>query len=842
MKKLADNIVNSRRLIVLVFVLALILSVIGLNYVQINSDMISYLPESSDTYTGMAVMRANFNMEGDAIVALGGIEEEQASYYAGYMKGLSGVREVIWRNYMQEQLSGLNNSALQLMKLIGIDPDAMQADLDEIFYPEEGVYLYMLQLSVSSSSTEAVKILTDIEEEVGKNNELEYASGGSTDISKGIMDTVMSEMGKYIAFAGLFIVLVLFLATSSYLEPIVLLLTLGISIVINLGSNFLFNNMGQGVSIYTFAASAVLQLGLTMDYAIFLMHAYNAEYAKIPDVRYAMRRAIPQTFVTILASAATTVGGFLALFAMRFTMGMDLGAVLAKGVLLSLISVLFLQPCIVLLMPKLLKKTTHKPIVPRFKRFSKFIVKYRFVILIIACVAVLPAMLLRYNVDLSYIQMDKNKGEPTQLEQYVDELSNSVVLIVPDEYELQDELIARIKAVGNKEGIGEIKVFGVYAMLPSNIVHGILSDTLPDIPNLRDFLAKSKDYLANYINNGYVMMSIMIANPSESNESYKALERIRDIAVDMFGEGKVHLTGVVQAVSDLKSVTPLDFSIVSFVSMAIIALILLLNFRSIKFSVIIILIIEIGIWINLAFSGMLNQQINFMGYIIISSVQLGATVDYAILYTAQYKKYCTTLKPKEAAQNAIMDTMRSIITSASIMSGACFAVTIVSTNLIISDITLLIARGALISGVLCLTVLPAALVVFSGFSFRKIKFDKLVLKRAKPAWRTVFAEEYEAREIAEAIASSEVLEEDDMALLSVDKLDIKKRHKKPEVIALPEPLEQDVAMPSVGKQDAKKRRKKSETITLPDLPVKETVPSDADKLDKKKRNKTKDNK
>lgn len=773
MKKFANGIVNSRLLITLVFLLALVLSVIGLNYVDINSDVTSYLPESSDTYSGMAVMRANFNMEGDAIVALGNIGEDEASDYAVFMKNLSGVRDVIWRNYMKNQMDGIDEDTLELMAFFGIHPDEMQQSLEEIFYPEEGVYLYMLQLSVASSSTEAISILTNIEEEVGKHNEIEYASGGSTELSKGILDTIMDEMGKYLVFAGLFIVLVLFLATSSYLEPIVLLVTLAVSIVINLGSNFFLNEMGQGVSIYTFAASAVLQLGLTMDYAIFLMHAYNEEYAKIPDVHYAMRKAVPQTFITILASAATTIGGFLALFAMRFSMGMDLGAVLAKGVLLSLISVLFLQPCMILLMPKLLKKTSHKPIAPRFKKFSKFIIKYRYVIIIIAFVMVLPAMLLRYNLDLSYMQMEKNQKEPTKLEQYVNDLSNSVVLIVPNDYTVQQELIERIKAVGNSEGIGEIKIFGVYAMLPPGIVNAIMNDTLPAGENIRPFLEETKQYLDNYISNGYVMMSIMIANEPESAESYKALERIKEIACELFDESEVYITGVVQAVYDLKTVTPLDFSIVSLVSMLIIALILLLNFRSIKFTIIIILVIEIGIWLNLAFSAMLNQQINFMGYIIISSVQLGATVDYAILFASRYKKYCATLKPKEAAQNAIMDTMRSIITSASIMSGACFAVTIASTNLVISDITLLIARGALISGVLCLTVLPSALTVFAGFSLRKIKFDKLVLKRAKPAWRTVFAEEYEAREIAETI-NTEQLPEEERLIISEKKPRIKR--------------------------------------------------------------------
>ncbi|NCA67966.1 MAG: hypothetical protein EOM87_07885, partial [Clostridia bacterium] len=441
MKKFANSIVNNRLVIVLVFLFVLVLSVIGLNYVNINSDTSAYLPESSDTYKGMAIMRANFNMEGDAIIAIGGIEESAAGEYATFMRGLDGVRMVIWRNYMQEQMQDLDDSTRSMLALLQIDLEAMQTTLDEIFYPEEGVYLYMLQLSVISSSSEAIKILNDIEKRIADDQITEYASGGSTELSKNIMDSVMDEMGKYVIFAGLFIILVLFLATSSFLEPIILLLTLAVSIVINLGSNYFLNDMGAGVSIYTFAASAVLQLGLTMDYAIFLMHAYNEEYQKTPDVHFAMRNAIPHTFVTIIASATTTIGGFLALFAMRFTMGMDLGAVLAKGVLLSLISVLFLQPCLIMLMPKLLRKTAHRPIAPRFKKFSKLVIKYRFLILIFALIAVFPALLLRYNLDLSYMQIDKNEKEPTKIESYVNNLSNSIVLIVPNNYLVQEELI-----------------------------------------------------------------------------------------------------------------------------------------------------------------------------------------------------------------------------------------------------------------------------------------------------------------------------------------------------------------------------------------------------------------
>ena len=456
-----------------------------------------------------------------------------------------------------------------------------------------------------------------------------------------------------------------------------------------------------------------------MDYAIFLMHSFAEEQKKTLDDSLGMQRAIPKTFSTISASALTTVGGFLALFAMRFKIGEDLGLVLAKGVFLSLLTVILLQPCLMLLTKKIARKTQHRIIVPKFKNVASFAVTHRKTIVTIALALLIPSIILQNLVQLSYIKFVEEDPNPSVVTQKVDELSNSLVVIVPATTEridgdsnvaLQYEFLEKINARDDVNA-----VMGLFSMLPEDTAEGIVNLVSDErLSKLMQNSGMDMSMITGYLNNGYTMYSVMLDVDPESTEGTTALKEIRSILDDTFGSGEYYITGMTQAVSDLQDITPTDFMVVSLVSIAIILVILLFTLRSVKMSTIVVLVIEFGIFINLSISYVFSQSINFMAYIILSSIQLGATVDYAILYTVKYQKYLGLRSAREAAYAALTESGVSIMTSVAILAGCCLSVSLITTNIIVSEITLMIARGAVISGVLVLVLLPALLIISTG--------------------------------------------------------------------------------------------------------------------------------
>ena len=492
-------------------------------------------------------------------------------------------------------------------------------------------------------------------------------------------------------------------------------ITLGVSVIVNLGSNLFLNDIGQGVSIITFSASSILQLGLSMDYAIFLMHAFKEERQKTDNIELAMRRAIPKTFATVSASALTTVGGFMALFVMKFGMGFDLGVVLAKGVLLSFISVLILQPCIVIITNKIYTKFEHKPFAPKITGIAGMAIRWRYYVAAIALLLLIPAFIGQYNVSFSYMKMEKNPPELVGVEKVAQAMGNSFVIIAPvDDHNNHSSFIEEINKINDDGKTGNVQIFGIYTIMP-NTLHGL-------IPRMQN-----NKMMESFVRNGYTMYSIMVDVEIESKEGFLARERIEAIAEQHFPpevalegldiNGKeyqpYYMTGMVQGIYDLSVITPIDFRNVSLLSIGIIALILVLTLRSFKETLIIIMVIQLGIWINLSIAWISGVEVNFMAYIIISSIQLGATVDYAILLGVKFKKYCTEMSVVRAAYYATADSAPAILTSASIMAGACMSVFLITNNMMVAEVVLLVARGAALSCGLVLLLLPTLLILFT---------------------------------------------------------------------------------------------------------------------------------
>lgn len=734
MKRFAKFVVKYRLIILGVMLLLMIASLFAMSYVNVNSDILSYLPEDVDMTRGLNFMKENFDMQGDAIIGVQGATYEDMQELVSLIENKGGTKQggIIWYGLLKEMqdidwtilenpwVASLVNNLLNKYGLKLEDLKEMTEQLSNnpeivsLFHPDDETYLMMLQLNVPSSSNEAMDLLSEIENYFNEKG-LDYAMGGSTQITREIFDSTIGEIGKYALVAVLVMFIILLLTTNSIIDPIVFMVTLGVSIVVNMGTNLIL----PSVSVVTYAASSILQLALSMDYAIFLMHAFAEEQQKTLDNKLAMERAIPKTFSTISASALTTVGGFLALFAMRFKIGEDLGLVLAKGVFLSLVTVVLLQPCLMLLTNKIARKTQHRIIVPKFKNVASYAVTHRKTIVTIALLLLIPTVIMQNMVELSYIKFVEEEPNPTAIEQKVDALSNSLVVIVPAKTESMDgesnikDQYEFLEKIRERDDVNA--VMGLFSMLPEDIAEGIVN--LVNDKDMGKLMASSgmdMSMITGFLNNGYTMYSVMINAESESAEGTKALNEIRAILDDTFGAGEYYITGMTQAVSDLQDITPTDFMVVSLVSVAIIFVILLFTLKSLKMSTIVVLVIEFGIFVNLSISYIFGQTVNFMAYIILSSIQLGATVDYAILYTVKYQNYLGIRSAREAAYTALTESGVSIMTSVAILAGCCLSVSLITTNIIVSEITLMIARGSIISGILVMVLLPALLIISTG--------------------------------------------------------------------------------------------------------------------------------
>lgn len=734
MKRFAKFVVKYRFIILGVMLLMTIASLFALSFVNVNSDILSYLPEDVDMTVGMNFMKENFDMQGDAIIGVQGASYDDMLELVKLIEDKGGTKQggIIWYGLLKDMqdidwsqlddpiVAAIANSLLSKYGLKIDDLKSMveqmstNPDIVNMFHPSDDTYLLMLQLNVPSSSNEALNLLKTVEDHLQKKG-FDYAMGGSTQITREIFDSTIGEIGKYAFVAILVMFIILLLTTNSIIDPIVFMLTLGVSIVVNMGTNLIL----PSVSVVTYAASSVLQLALSMDYAIFLMHSFAEEQKKTLDDNLAMERAIPKTFSTISASALTTVGGFLALFAMRFKIGEDLGIVLAKGVFLSLVTVLLLQPCLMLLTKKIACKTQHRIIVPKFKNVASYAVTHRKTIVGIALVLLIPVVVMQNLVELSYIKFVEEDPNPSAITEKVDALSNSLVIIVPAKTEILDgesnvdDQYRFLETIRARDDVNA--VMGLFSMLPEENAEGIVN--LVNDKSLGDLMQSSgmdMSMITGFLNNGYTMYSVMLDTDPESSEGAVALKEIRAVLDDTFGAGDYYITGMTQAVSDLQDITPTDFMVVSIVSVAIIFVILLFTLRSLKMSTIVVLVIEFGIFVNLSISYIFGQSVNFMAYIILSSIQLGATVDYAILYTVKYQNYLGLRSAREAAYTALTESGVSIMTSVAILAGCCLSVSIITTNIIVSEITLMIARGAIISGILVMLLLPALLIISTG--------------------------------------------------------------------------------------------------------------------------------
>ncbi len=796
----AGRLIDNKWLVVGIIAALLVLSFIGLLFVQKNGDVTSYLKDDTDTMIGKSVLEEAYSIQGDLNIAISYLSKDQVQTIYDAIKNDSELKTMyvterdgkevrssiiskdVWIGTFDMILELGNGGIGGLVE--GIDPVVAQEIYDSaaknyVKTTELGngtvVTTYLLSFYLKSAASDNVTIdaLDRIEQIINDNINQQksaglisetisaescYYFGGTAENARILVASSVGDMPIFVAIAVVAVFFILLFTSHSYLEPLVFLATLGISILLNMGSNIIAGNPVGTISTITSSCSTILQLALAMDYAIFLMHTYYEELRVKLNPRDAMISALPKTLASISASALTTIGGFIALFFMQFGMGYDLGFVLAKGVLLSLLTVIILQPVLIVLFNKPIMKSQHSWIVePRLGFVSKNITKKGVAIAVIAICAVicLPCAYFQSLTPLTYISTtEATPTEQMTAPQYVLQgSSNQVIVMVPysakegDESDTSDyvqkqyEFIDYLKTeLGQKEGEhGAQDILSLCTIIPQN--------RFEEIANHQNGIVMvfiEGNFVKSYAPDGgaereYMLYTLNLEGHPEDEESYASIAAIRVKAAEIFGvsEGEIYMTGLAQGASDLAAVTPDDFMLVNILSAVIIFVILLFTFRSFITSLILLAVIEAGIFFNLAIvyfvsllapfaPGLLSVfsgEINFMAYLIVSAIELGATVDYAILFTSKLgEEKAKGCRPERAIRNAIYRSAPSVTTSAAILIAVCLAVNLISSNMIVRQITELIARGTFFSYILVFTLLPSIMLF-------KEKAHAAILKR-----------------------------------------------------------------------------------------------------------------
>lgn len=720
MKKFSEYVIKFRWLILAVTAVIVGLSIAGtvtlIKGNRINSDMTSYLSDEFEMTKGLNFLKENFGINADVMLVVEGDADDAALRESvKTIKKFEGLSQFVWVEDI-EQFDNLSDYAHLLGDDVTINTDGLKSFLKhEISGSNKYNYVFFMVMDYASSTKEASALFDAIVDEFG---DRPYAASGTTATSKIMMEATLNELPKYLIFAGVALLLVLLLVTTSYVEPLILLISLGMSVLVNMGTNLFM----PSVSIISFALSSVLQLAVTMDYAIFYMHIYRQKRQAL-DPLAATKAAIPSVASSIVGSALTTVGGFAALYFMKFELGADLAAVLMKGVLLSLITVLTLQPIFVILFDKVLAKTEHKQLKLNVKPVAKLSSKIGWALIIVAVLAVAPLYIGQSKLEYSYFDTYELKITTPQ-EQLAYELGNQMIIAVPLETKqgTHQDFVAELSA--------DEKISGIMSAFSAINISGERMKELLDSPALGSLISggMGQSYFKKININGeerwYTLYTLAIRGSAEDEAAIRSYQNISAATAKYFENS--YTTGMLVGVNDMRSVTPTDFLVVTIISVAVILVILMAIFRSVRKGLLLIFVIELGIWLNLTLSYLFGQNLNFIIYIMISSIQLGCMVDYAILVANRFEeiKWQFT-KAKDAAVVAVSESFPAVAASAAVIASACLSMYFVTDNLIIKQLTGMLARGAGISLLLILTLQTAIMPYFRRVKTYREMFEHL---------------------------------------------------------------------------------------------------------------------
>ena len=692
MKKFGKGIVKYRVLILILAIVLLVPSAIGYFHTRVNYDILSYLPKDIETMKGQDILVDDFGIGAFSLCVVEGMENKDVVALKQNIQEIPHVKEVVWYDTIAD---------------LSLPMEVLPEDMYEIFNNDENdATLLAVLYDTSMSADETMDAIKEIRE-LAKDRC--FVSGMSSVITD-IKDLSAKEVPIYVIIAVALSLIVLSLTMDSAIVPLLFLASIGMAIVYNLGSNVLTGE----ISYVTQALAAVLQLGVTMDYSIFLWHSYEAERSKTDSKEEAMANAIASTITSVVGSSITTVAGFIALCFMSFTLGLDLGVVMAKGVIFGVIGCVTILPSMILIFDKAIQKTTHRPIVPDLGRISGFVTKhYRW--FVAAFVIILFPAIYGYTHNEVYYDLAGTlpKDLPSavanqKLEESFD-MNATHICLVDSSLPAKDvaHMIDEFNEIdGVKATLGIESVLGAgfpTQMLPSDLVS----------------VVKNDQYELLMISSEYAVAS------DEVNAQCEKLQKI----LEKYDQNGM-LIGEAPCTKDLIEITDEDFKRVSAVSILAIFFIILIVFKSISLPVILVSVIEFAIFINMGIPTYTGTVLPFIASIVIGTIQLGATVDYAILMTNKYKNYRHDgLEKKEAVRLALEGSIQPVMVSAFSFFAATFGVGIYSNIDMISSLCVLMSRGAIISMLVVIFVLPSMFLVFdklivsSSVGFKKKSFN-----------------------------------------------------------------------------------------------------------------------
>lgn len=683
MVKVGKKIVKFRVPILILSIILLIPAVWGYVNTRINYDVLTYLPEDIETMQGQEIMTNDFGIGAFSMLMVDGMEDKEIVKLKEKVEKVDGVENVLWYDSLAD---------------ISVPQSVLPSKLYDEYNTEDGTMMAVF-FKDGTSSDETMKAITEIRKITGEQC---FLSGMSA-IVEDTKDLAEKETPLYVLIAVALSALVLAITMESIFVPVLFLLSIGIAIVYNLGTNVFFGE----ISYITKALAAVLQLGVTMDYSIFLMHSYQEQQVRYNgDKERAMAHAISQTFSSVIGSSVTTVAGFIALCFMSFTLGKDIGIVMAKGVIFGVLVCVTVLPSMILCCDKLIEKTKHKPLLPDIGRISDKVTK-RYVIYVVAFVILLfPAIYgnnhtgVYYNLDESLPKDLPSVIANTKLKE--DYNMNTTHMILVDSSVAGSDVKKMSQEIEKVDGVKW--VLGLDNLVGS----GVPADMLPESVT---GMLKNDKYQLLMVNSTYKVAT---------DKVNKQIEQI-DKIMDKYDKGAM-LVGEGPLTKDLINITDTDFKRVSAVSIGIVFVIILLLFKSVTIPVILVGVIEFAIFVNMGIPFYTGTKLPFVASIVIGTIQLGATVDYAILMTTRYQRERSRGAGKfDAITTAHKFSAQSIIVSALSFFAATIGVGLYSNIDMISSLCILMARGALISMVVVVLILPSLFMVF----------DKIIVKTSK---------------------------------------------------------------------------------------------------------------
>lgn len=667
MQRMTEHIIGHKKVVLLLFTLLTLISIICMQTVKVNYNIIDYLPDSAPSTIAYDVLEKEFTTGIPNVrLMVTDVSIPEALALKTDIEAIDGIRSVLWLDDMAD---------------VNVPLATLDSDIMETYYRGDSA-LY----TITVDDVKAKTAMHALRELVGKDAAMSGMRVNTTFAS----ENINSDLAKVMLLAVPIILVILLFTSNSWIEPFLFLITLGVAIVLNMGTNVIFGE----ISFITMGVAAILQLAVSMDYAIFILHRFS-EYRERTErsVPNAMSRAVVKSFPSVAASGLTTAIGFAALILMRIKIGPDVGWVMIKAIFISLTCVFTLLPALTVCSVRLIDKTQHRPLLPNLSGFARLGEKIKYPTLIAMLLVLIPCVLAVNNSKFVYFDIFVNPRtslgyDAMRIEETFGEANNLVLMVSKGDLAKEKALAEEIRAIDNVTGI---------VSFTENVGAEIPPAFVPD------------EKLSELESEHYTRLVLTLGTPMENDETFDTVVRLRELGEQYYGADGYHLAGESANTYDMKTIIEEDNTRINLIAIAAVFVSLLITFRSLSVPVILIFAIESAIWINCATPYFSGDALFFIAYLVIGSLQLGATVDYAILFTNRYFEFRATFGKRQSLIHTFETAVISILASGSILFVAGVALSVISTNSLLAELGTLVARGALLSLASVLLALPGML-------------------------------------------------------------------------------------------------------------------------------------